>query len=69
MLREIAIGDLLVSPYTAVIVGAGAASVLTRLVVPSRWWDAIALKRSWLNLSLFVCYVAGALALAHGQAS
>lgn len=67
MLREIALGDLLVSPYTAVIVGAGVASVITRLAIPSRWWDVISLKRSWLNLSLFVCYIAGALALAHGR--
>lgn len=58
LFTEINLGDLVVSPYTFSFACALLAWVLTRVLIPVHWWDAVSLKRSVVHLSLLTCYLA-----------
>ncbi|WP_313009283.1 DUF1656 domain-containing protein [Stutzerimonas nitrititolerans] len=66
MLREFPFADLLFSPMVICVALGLMLTVATRALVPARLLQTVVWKRSWLNLSLFVCYLAGSMALLDG---
>ncbi len=67
MLREFSIAGLLVSPMVICVVVAAVLTVATHWLVPLSVLKQLALKRSWLVLSLFICYVAATVAFLDGE--
>lgn len=67
MLREYSAAGLLVSPMViCVIIGSGL-TMITQLLIPHSLLKHWMLRRSWLVLSLFVCYVAATVAFLDGN--
>ncbi|QGF93547.1 DUF1656 domain-containing protein [Pseudomonas sp. CFSAN084952] len=66
MLREFSVAGLLITPMVICVGAAAALTVITHLLIPERVIRRWVWKRSWLGLSLFVCYLATALALLDG---
>ncbi|AVD83794.1 MULTISPECIES: DUF1656 domain-containing protein [Pseudomonas] len=67
MLREFSVAGLLVSPMVLCALIAGGLTVITQLLVPHTLLKHWTLRRSWLGLSLFVCYVAATVAFLDGD--
>lgn len=66
MLREFSVAGLLITPMVTCVAAAALLTLVTQLLIPNwviqRWvW-----KRSWLGLSLLVCYGAAVLAFFDG---
>lgn len=66
MLREFSAAGLLITPMVICVAAAASLTLITHLLIPKwviqRWiW-----KHSWLGLSLFVCYLATAIAFLDG---
>ncbi|WP_408005048.1 DUF1656 domain-containing protein [Pseudomonas mercuritolerans] len=66
MLREFSVAGLLITPMVICVGVAASLTMITHLLIPEwvirRWiW-----KRSWFGLSLFVCYIATAVAFLDG---
>ena len=58
MLREFALGELLFTPMAVFVAAAVGLTVLTRLLVPDVVVRKMVWQRGWMNVSLFICYVA-----------
>lgn len=58
MLKEFAVGDLLFTPMAIFIVIAFIATFLTHLIIPERLVTEFLFPRAWLNIFLFICYLA-----------
>lgn len=67
MLRELPFADLLFSPMAACAAISICMTIATRLALPERVIRQLIWKRSWLTLSLFICYLAATVAFLSGD--
>lgn len=58
LLTEVPFGELLFTPMIVFVGIAVLLTVATRILLPASLVQKLVWKRSWLNLSLFTCYLA-----------
>ncbi|MBD8235900.1 DUF1656 domain-containing protein [Pseudomonas fluorescens] len=66
MLREFSVAGLLITPMLICVGAAASLTWITHLLIPEWVIQQWIWKRSWLGLSLFVCYIATAVAFLDG---
>lgn len=66
MFTEFPLGELLLTPMVVFVTAALGMTMLTRLLIPDAIIRKIVWLRGWLNVSLFVCYLALSMRLFEG---